>query len=196
MNESELREEIERLQTKVDRQGEVIGEQADRITSLEGKNEDLREHNRRITKDLAGAQSRITELEEIIEEQPSQPTESDESAETDEPPTPMHRLIKAGEEGVLGSVTPSVRRAKVLAEHFGKWSKKTPSGLVIRSNLRELLSAATGESLYWEQVKRACNRLAEYTKGTIAFKKTRKHGNVLVAKPDDHRYRALLASGG
>jgi predicted RNase H-like nuclease (RuvC/YqgF family) len=203
MSEAELRAEIERLQTKVDRQGETITEQAERIEAVEAQNEqlhdekdDLREHNRRITKDLAGAQSRITELEEVIEEQPSQPTESDESTSRDESMTPMERLMRFGEDSIVGRATESVERAMAIAENFSRWASKTPKGLVISDGLKNLVETATGERLFWKQIERACLALAKFTKGAIGFKNHPEKGWMLIAQPDDHKYQSLSAPGG
>jgi septal ring factor EnvC (AmiA/AmiB activator) len=125
-----------------------------------------------------------------------EPAESDESGSGDVSTTPMQQLLEAGEDGVLGDVTARVDRARVIAENFGQWATKTPNGLVIRDGLKNLIEAVTGERLAWSQVNRAREALAEFTNGAIGLKKTRKHGWVLIAQPDDHRYRSLLASGG
>ena len=202
----ELRAKIARLEAKVEHQGETIAEQADRIDHqgetiieleadnerLNDENDSLREHNRRITKELAGAQKRISALEEG----------SDDSAENDDTGddraawTPMTYILNNESDAVVNDLTPSDRRAKTIAEHFAQWSTKAPNGMVIRDGLKELLSTATGERLEWSQVVRACEHLAELTKGAIALKRTSKHGNVVIAQTDDHRLRPLLASGG
>jgi hypothetical protein len=145
--------------------------------------------------------SGLSEVEERIDDlearASSQPAESAESDEQDGSITPMERVLRAGEAGVLGHVTASVKRAKAIAEHFGQWAKKgSKNELVVRENLRTLLRTATGEDLAWKQVYRAGHALAKLSKGAIAFKKTRKYGWILVAQPDDHRLRSLLASGG
>ena len=128
---------------------------------------------------------------------PTADTENDESAVQNESrTTPMHQLIQAGEAGVIGHVTASVRRAKAMAEHFTKWATKAPNGLVVRENLKSLLETATDEDLAWKQVYRAGRALAKFSKGTIAFKKTRRYGWILIAQPDDHRLRSLSANGG
>ena len=40
-------------------------------------------------------------------------------------------------------VTVSVKRAKAIAAHFGQWTSRTPNGLVIKDNLKNLLETAT-----------------------------------------------------
>ena len=167
------------------------------MTDIETDDTDeLRAEIERLSRELASERARVTELENKVEAVESQSTESDESAESESKGTPMQQLVEAGEAGVIGHVTPSIRRAKILAEHFGQWAKKTPNGYVIRSNLKELLSMATGEQLEWSQVNRACRRLAEFSRGAIGFKKTSKHGNILIGQPDDHRLQSLLSSAG
>ena len=166
----------------------------DRVDDLE---ERLSEYEAENEHDKATIRQDVnTAIEKADEATSSEPTESDESAESGSKETPMHQLVEAGEAGVIGHVTPSIRRAKILAEHFGQWAKKTPNGYVIRSNLKELLSMATGEQLEWSQVNRACRRLAEFSRGAIGFKKTSKHGNILIGQPDDHRLQSLLSSAG
>ena len=182
----------------------------ERVAALEADNERKDEEIDRLHKELASERARTTELEETVESQrqtineqadridhlESSTAQSGEMSDTDDSLTPMQQVMEAGEAGVLGHVTSSVRRAKAIVEHFGQWATRSPNGLVIRDNLRDLLSTAVGERLQWTQVNRACEALAEFTNGTIAFTKTRKHGNVLIARPDDHRLQPLLASGG
>jgi len=182
----------------------------ERVAALEADNERKDEEIDRLHKELASERARTTELEETVESQrqtineqddridqlESRTTQSGETSDTDEFLTPMERVIEAGEAGVLGDVTASVERAMAIAQHFGQWSSRSPNGLLIRDNLRDLLSTAVGERLTWTQVNRACEHLAEYTEGTIAFKNTRKHGNILIAQPDDHRLQSLLAAEG
>ena len=81
----------------------------------------------------------------------------------------------------MADVTASVERATVLFENFREWSKKAPAGRVIRDNLRNLLSTATGERLAWRQVYRACEKLEEWSKGAIQFKQHDRHGWMLIA---------------
>ena len=95
-------------------------------------------------------------------------------------------------------VTASVRRAKAIAAHFSQWASKTPKGLVIKDNLKTLLQTATGEKLAWKQVYRACRALEKFTKGTIRFEKHRRHGWMLIAKPQivSQLGRASSVTGG
>ena len=169
----------------------------ERVEALEAENERKDDEIERLSRDLASERARVTELEdklEAVESEPNESAESDESDESEPKGTPMHQLIEAGEAGVLGSVTPTIRRAKTIAEHFGQWAQKTPNGLVISDDLKRLVETATGERLFWKQIERACIKLAEATKGAIAFKKHDRKGWMLVAQPEDHRYRSLSAS--
>lgn len=100
---------------------------------------------------------------------------------------PIERLSKLQEasEGdtdhpALKGNSASLKRAITIFDHFGEWSKKTPKGHVIKSNLKSLLNTATGESLAWRQVYRAAEKLAEWSKESITFKQHRKHGWMLI----------------
>jgi predicted phage gp36 major capsid-like protein len=175
----------------------IVDELRERIEQLEAENEELRaelsEYRDRNEHDKATIRQDVSEAKEIAE---SNTIESDGSDESEPGETPMHQLIRAGEAGVLGSVTPSIRRAKAIAENFVQWARKAPGGLVITEGLKRLVETATGESLFWKQIERACNALAETSKGTIAFKNSRRKGWMLVAQPDDHRLRSLSAATG
>ena len=108
---------------------------------------------------------------------------SEPQAEDDETMLPIEQLAEYGDDSDLaqvGGVTESVERAVEIFEHFGDWSKKAPTGRVVRSNLKDLLSTALGERIAWRQVYRACEKLEEWSKGTIQFKKTRRHGWILL----------------
>jgi len=97
--------------------------------------------------------------------------------------TPMERLVRLGEESIMTNVTASVRRAKAIATHFGQWASRTPNGLVVKDNLKNLLETAVDERLAWKQVYRAARALEKFTKGAIRFEKHRRHGWMLVAEP-------------
>lgn len=104
----------------------------------------------------------------------------------------MERLIELGVNAVTANVTASVRRVKAIFQHFRQWSSKAPSGYIVKDNLKRLLETATSESLAWKQVYRACRALERFTKGVVAFKKTR-HGWIVVA---DSLERMSSAQGG
>lgn len=110
----------------------------------------------------------------------------------------MERLLQLGEGGVMADVTASVRRAKAIAQHFGQWASRTPNGLVIKDNLKDLLETAASERLAWKQVYRAARTLEKFTKGAIQFEKHRRHGWMLIAEPATVTQlgRASSASGG
>jgi len=166
----------------------------DRVDDLE---ERLSEYEAENEHDKATIRQDVnTAIEKADEATSSEPAESVESDESGSKGTPMQQLIEAGEAGVLGSVTPSIRRAKAMAENFEQWATKTPAGLVISNGLKKLVETATGERLFWKQIERACEALAETSKGTIAFKNHSKKGWMLVAQPDDSRYQSLSAATG
>lgn len=125
--------------------------------------------------------------------------ESGENGSPSDGLLPIERLSRLKErerdsdepESPFADTTPSVDRAVAIYDHFRKWADKAPSGRVIRSGLKNLLETATGENLYWSQVGRACRALSEYSKGEIEYKKTNRHGWILVADE-----QALLAGRG
>jgi cell division septum initiation protein DivIVA len=169
----------------------------ERIRKLEAENENLREHNRRIAKDLAGAKKRIEELEQGVQQEA---TESEESEPRDDSLTPFEQVLRAGEAGVIGNLTAKDERAQSIGKHFAKWASRAPDGLVIKDNLKNLLETATGENLYWRQVYRSCRALEEATNGAIEFTKHRRYGWILVAQPSFvnriSQLRSSSAGGG
>jgi len=171
----------------------------DRVDDLEAELTQYRTENEHdkatIRQDVHEA---IKKVESEGETAPAESDESDESATRDDSLTPMERILRAGEEGVMIDVTASVRRAKAIAEHFRQWAQKTPNGLVIKNGLKSLVETATGERLFWKQIERAGHALEKFTKGAIKFTKTRRHGWTLVAEPTfvTQLGRASSAPGG
>ena len=156
----------------VDQLRAVIAKLHDRVESLE-------EENDRLSRELAIERGRISEIEDSTDVDSA----SEPQVKGDETMLPIEQLAQYGDDSNLaqvGGVTESVERAVEIFEHFREWSKKAPSGRVIRSNLRNLLSTALGERIAWRQVYRACEKLEEWSKGAIQFRKTRRHGWILV----------------
>lgn len=90
----------------------------------------------------------------------SERSESDNDADRGWELLPIERLSKFGEDStVIADVTASVKRAKAIFQHFHSWASKTPTGYVVKDNLKQLLETATEESLAWKQVYRACRAL-------------------------------------
>ena len=120
------------------------------------------------------AHKRIDELESRLSDDGPQ-------GESTEDTTPLEDIADDEKEDPPGvQVGPSVTRAAAIMSHWDQWSSKAPKGRVITGNLRNLLTTATGESLAWKQVYRACRKLEEWSKGRITFQKTRRHGWILV----------------
>lgn len=110
---------------------------------------------------------------------------SDEDGSNRHELLPIQRIARLKQsddqdESPFADTTPSVDRAVAIFQHFGEWSKKAPSGRVIKSNLKNLLTTATGESLAWKQIYRACRKLEEWSKGAIQFIQHDRHGWILV----------------
>lgn len=151
---------------------------------LERKYEELTDRVERVELSRDAAHRRIDELEDEIEDENPTP-EGEESASQDSQMLPIERIARLKQsddkdESPFADTTPSVDRAVAIFEHFGEWSKKAPSGRVIKSNLRNLITTATGESLAWKQVYRACRKLEEWSKGVIQFIQHDRHGWILV----------------
>jgi len=152
---------------------------------LERKYEELTDRVERVELSRDAAHRRIDELEDRIEDEKGG-VQDDETTIQDDDMLPIERLARMEDDedkrdGVMADVTASVERATVLFENFRDWSKKAPAGRVIRDNLRNLLSTATGERLAWRQVYRACEKLEEWSKGAIQFKQHDRHGWMLIA---------------
>lgn len=156
----------------------------DRVDELEEELQEYRDHNER---DKAKIRQQVSTAVEDSERSDS------DDAEKGRDLLPMERLIEMGANGITGQVTASVQRAKAIFEHFRQWSSKTPGGYVVKDNLKQLLETATGESLAWKQVYRACRALERFTRGVIEFKKTRRHGWIVTAESLE---RMSSASGG
>ena len=168
----------------------------DRIDDLEAELKQYRTENER---DKATIRQDVHEATEKAEGATSiDDTPGDNPSTKDDAVTPMERLLTLGEQGVMADVTASVHRAKAIAAHFDQWASKTPKGLVIKDNLKNLLQTATGEKLAWKQVYRACRALEKFTKGAVRFEKHRRHGWMLIAEPQivTQLEQASSASGG
>ena len=94
--------------------------------------------------------------------------------------TPIERISKMDAQDVGIDVTPSIERAVVIFNHWKEWSKKTPKGRVLKSDLKTLLRTATGEKLAWRQAYRAAEALDELSKSRIKFFDHKRHGKMLI----------------
>lgn len=112
----------------------------------------------------------------------SEPTGNDgETGSEDDETTTLDRIADDDTENPAGvQIGPSVERAAAVMKNWENWSKKAPKGRNIRDGLKTLLETATGESLAWRQVYRACKKVEQLTKGKIVFTKTEKHGWMLL----------------
>lgn len=151
---------------------------------LERKYEELTDRVERVELSRDAAHRRIDELEDEIEDENPTPDGS-ETGSQDSEMLPIERIARLKgsddkDESPFADTTPSVDRAVAIFEHFREWSTKAPSGRVIKSNLKNLIGTATGESLAWKQVYRACRKLEEWSKGAIQFIQHDRHGWILV----------------
>ena len=93
---------------------------------------------------------------------------------------PIERVSKMETEDTAVKMTPSIKRAVAIFDHWGEWSEKTPKGRVLKDGLKSLLRTATGEGLAWRQVYRAAEALEELSKGQIRFVDHNEHGKMLI----------------
>lgn len=104
-----------------------------------------------------------------------------ESGSQNDETTTLERIADEDEENPAGvQIGPSVNRAATIMKNWRNWSKKAPKGRNIRDGLKTLLETATGETLAWRQVYRACKKVEQLTKGKLVFIKKKKHGWMLL----------------
>ena len=146
---------------------------------------DLLDRVERVELARDAAHSRIDELEAQLEENnPKGSSEEDAPAQDDS--TPLEQIADDKKDDPVGvQVTASVTRAAAVMKNWSSWSKKAPKGRTVRDNLKNLIETATGESLAWRQVYRACKKVEQLTKGKIVFSKTKRHGWILM-QPNRH----------
>ena len=168
---SSIEETVTQLVEIVTEQQQRLEEQADRIEQLETE---LAETRQQAAKD----RQRISDLEEHGSDD-ADPTP--EAAQTDSP-TPIERLSDGDHDTVAQHVTPSIQRAVTLFENLPEWGSKTPQGYTLRpaDNPKQLLEAATGESLAWQQYYRAAEALEQLSRGAVTFFDHNRHGKTLV----------------
>lgn len=104
-----------------------------------------------------------------------------ESGSQNDETTTLERIADEDKENPAGvQIGPSVNRAATIMKNWWNWAKKAPKGRNIRDGLKTLIETATGESLAWRQVYRACKKVEQLTKGKIVFIKKKKHGWMLL----------------
>lgn len=173
---------------------EVVEGQQETIEELQATVEEQQETIEQLAKDNAEDRQRLTEAEERLDDVEGQestgsnptPTPQTEKTADAEPLTPIERLLEGDRQDVAANVTPSVERAICLFENLPDWGTSTPKGITLLSDDRpkDLLEAATGESLAWQQYYRAAETLESLSKGAVTFIDHRKHGKTLVFHDD------------
>jgi TolA-binding protein len=193
-----------------------------RVSDLEQENADLEQENADLEQDKADLEDRVADLEaetareraedrqrltdaedrlddlEEGETPTSDPTpEADKNAST-EPLTPIERLSESGDHtDVATNVTASVRRAVELFENLPDWGSSTPKGRVVKpaDRPKQLLEAATDESLAWTQYYRAAEALERLSKGAVTFFDHQKHGKTVVLHDGTDVHDRAVQSG-
>lgn len=173
---------VEQLVERVEDLEQTVEEQQATI-------EDLEQTVEQTSNNASGAHARINSVEDELEDveadtsPTSDPTpDTDEDAST-EPLTPIERLSESGDStDVATNVTASVRRAVTLFENLPDWGSSTPKGRVLKpaDRPKQLLEAATDESLAWTQYYRAAEALERLSKGAVTFFDHQKHGKTVV----------------
>jgi len=166
----------------------------DRVADLEEQTARSRAEDRQRLTDV---ESRLEDVEEgdITDETPT--PQADTNAST-EPLTPIERLSESGDStDVTTNVTASVRRAVTLFENLPDWGSSTPKGRVLKPSDRpkQLLEAATDESLAWTQYYRAAEALERLSKGAVTFFDHRKHGKTVVLHENTTVHDRAVQSG-
>ncbi len=176
---SELVERVEDLERQKADLEQENADLEDRVADLEEQTARSRAEDR---KRLTDAEDRLDDLEkgDITDETPT--SEADKNAST-QSLTPIERLSESGDHAdVAANVTASVRRAVTLFENLPDWGQSTPKGRVLKpaDRPKQLLEAATDESLAWTQYYRAAEALERLSKGAVTFFDHQKHGKTVV----------------
>lgn len=140
---------------------QLVFDLIDRVEELEATQED---HERRISWNWEDNRDLKETVGELLDET-FVPDPADQ-------PTTLQTFAAIPEQArtTLGG---SDRRATAIFEHWNEWSREAPRGGVLttrrdasgKSRLKELLEGVTGESLQWNQVYRAMERVAKLSGG-------------------------------
>jgi myosin heavy subunit len=159
---------------------------AERVEEAEAERDELRERIDRadasrghIIEDIVDVEEQLTEVEAGSAGSKGGDDTAETTAQQSEM-TPIERISKMDAEDTGIDMTPSIERAVSMFDHWHEWSQKTPKGRVLKDGLKTLLRTATGESLAWRQVYRACEALEELSKGRIEFIHHSRHGKMLI----------------
>jgi hypothetical protein len=154
---------------------------------LKSFKEDYRQYQQAMSKKLDSLKDELRSNPDSSPKAGGKADTSEENKNNGDSILPIERLRQIREKDKEHPALPtngkeSFERALSIYENFGKWSDKAPKGRVIKSGLKTLLETVTGQDLYWSQIQRACRMLERYSKGKIEYKKTSRHGWILVAK--------------
>jgi TolA-binding protein len=183
---TDLEETVEDQQATIEDLEQEKADLEDRVADLEAETARSRAEDRQRLTDL---EETVEDLEKTVEEgdiTDENPTpETDTNAST-EPLTPIERLSEGDHADIATNVTASVRRAVTLFDHLPAWGQSTPKGRVLKpaDRPKQLLEAATDESLAWTQYYRAAEALERLSKGAVTFFDHQKHGKTVVLHGD------------
>lgn len=181
-DDSTLDHRLTNLETELAETTALVDALRNKTTTLDEEFTSYRETNEKDKADIRQF------AKEAVHEAAEQAPADQEHAEDEHPPeprlqTPLERVIENPRKSGI-TPTRSVQRAMSIAAHFPTWADSARAGRVIKDNLKMLLSTATGESLAWKQVYRACEKLEELSNGRIEFKKHDRLGKILVGDED------------
>lgn len=172
---AELKDTVDDLKTTVEEQSSLIDALQKKVNHLEEELTEYREENER---DKASIRQKVSNADEGDDSPDTNPN-GDDRTTTDE--TPLTRLLD-DPSGSAVRITKSVGRALTIAGNLDQWSDKIQGKRVLRDGLKDLLSATEHDRLKWKQAHRAAHKLAELTNGKVEFKKTNRHGRILVVE--------------
>jgi uncharacterized coiled-coil protein SlyX len=185
----QLVDRVADLEQTVEEQQATIEELEQTVEEQQATIEELEQTVEQTSNNASGAHARINSVEDRLEDveegdiTDETPTPQADTNASTEPLTPIERLSESGDStDVTTNVTASVRRAVTLFENLPDWGSSTPKGRVLKPSDRpkQLLEAATDESLAWTQYYRAAEALERLSKGAVTFFQHAKHGKTVV----------------
>jgi chromosome segregation ATPase len=159
---SDKDDRIDELEQRVDDQDEEIEELQEKIES---------EGDRR-SAEIEGCHSRISRVEEKIEEET--PTPQPEETDIQEPETALESVCSLPEETAEENLTANQQRARFVAKDIADYGRKVPAGIAIKSSeIRRVLTAAEESKTHTQTVRRVIEFLNRFGDSEVNEKKTR-----------------------
>ncbi len=145
-----LAEENQRLRDRVSELEETVADLEGRVTNLEDDQADAEEHRQLLAKDMATTNSRLTDVEEAVEDGVSDDEPQGESGENPHsgtgitPETALEDVVALPEHVAEDSLTSNQYRARFLASGVADYTTSVPAGRAITaSEMSTVLAAGT-----------------------------------------------------